>query len=278
MRRCEYFVGTSAGSIVAAHLVAGRIAAPPADRSRTLAPRRSAPPSPRQARRAARVARRVTGEWALARGVHIRTARRSGSPRPGAPSRGQRCCDARPAPTETLDGLRKHVARLGRPLRRAAPRRPRSTAAPARRIVFGSPGRAVRDRRRCGGRLLQRPVALCPGRDRRPRVRRRRRLERHQHGRGARRTRGSLVLCLNPTAQPSNDGHRVVCSAGSHARPRRSRHSRPAPGRDGLHLWPERDGRPRDGRQPNGPKQGRAPCLPPAIDRDSRSPPTARAA
>src|SRR5947209_66149 len=135
LRRCEYFVGTSAGSIVAAHLAAGR------------APRRPA-------HFGAEVALAGTGASSSLAGVGLRAARRAGSmalaagsafaplalgmAAPGGAVVRAAMLRAVPRPTDTLDGLREHVARSGvrfdGRLRIAAVDR-RS----GRRVMFGSP-------------------------------------------------------------------------------------------------------------------------------------------
>src|SRR5437764_9706798 len=63
LRQCDAFVGTSAGAIVAAHLVAGRSPRRPPDRD--TASTASARPAERLAQEGASASRRA-GEWALA--------------------------------------------------------------------------------------------------------------------------------------------------------------------------------------------------------------------
>ncbi|HTX32705.1 MAG TPA: patatin-like phospholipase family protein [Solirubrobacteraceae bacterium] len=140
MRQCEYFVGTSAGSIVAAHLVAGnsprrpkslpRAAEPP---SMSLAP---AAPANRLAEAGAVAARRA-GSWAVAAaGTFAPLALGLGAPG-GALLRGA-LLRRLPRPRQTLDRLQAHVAQEGARF----DGRLRVTAVDrgtGRRVVFGSP-------------------------------------------------------------------------------------------------------------------------------------------
>src|SRR5947209_4032693 len=114
MRQCEYFVGTSAGAIVAAHLIAGnsprrprslpRPASPP---STDLAP---AAPANRLAEAGAVAARRA-GSWAVAAaGTFAPLALGLAAPG-GALVRGT-LLRRLPRPRQTLDRLEEHVDSL----------------------------------------------------------------------------------------------------------------------------------------------------------------------
>jgi NTE family protein len=141
MRRCEYFVGTSAGSIVAAHLVAGRSPRRPDSRSEAT---ESAPAEPAPAETASRLAAagssaaRAAGSWAIAAaGTFAPLALGLATPG-GAALRGV-LLRRLPQPTQTLDSLKRHVASSGAQF----DGRLRVTAVErqsGRRVVFGSPG------------------------------------------------------------------------------------------------------------------------------------------
>ena len=140
MRQCEYFVGTSAGAIVAAHLAAGESPR----RSRSL-PRRAEPgvaspapaaPANRLAEAGATAARRA-GSWAVAAaGTFAPLALGLATPG-GAVLRGT-LLRRLPRPRQPLDQLHKHIeqsgARFDGRLRVTAVDR-----ANGRRVVFGSP-------------------------------------------------------------------------------------------------------------------------------------------
>ena len=141
MRRCEYFVGTSAGSIVAAHLVAGSSPRRP-DSLSGGAP--TAPAEPASAEPANRLATagssaaRAAGSWAVAAaGTFAPLALGLAAPG-GALVRGA-LLRRLPTPRQTLDRLKEQVARSGAQfdgrLRVTTVER-RS----GRRVVFGSPG------------------------------------------------------------------------------------------------------------------------------------------
>ena len=141
LRRCEYYVGTSAGAIVASHLVAGRSPRRPRQPGRAddAAPALPAPAEPanRLAVAGARAARRA-GSWALAAtGTFAPLALGLAAPG-GALLRGV-LLRRLPRPRQTLDDLTEHVARLGARfdgrLRVAVVERDSG-----RRVVFGSPG------------------------------------------------------------------------------------------------------------------------------------------
>jgi NTE family protein len=135
MRRCEYFVGTSAGSIVAAHLVAGdRPRRPPSVGSHLEVARPQ--PVGSLATAAIQAARRA-GDWALAMGS-LFAPMALGLAAPGGAMLRTALLRRLPRPRETLDELRRNVDRSGATfdgrLRVVAVDR-RS----GRRVVFGSP-------------------------------------------------------------------------------------------------------------------------------------------
>lgn len=140
-RRCEYFVGTSAGAIVAAHLVAGRSPRRPQSlpkiRASTTAPPASDESANRLAAAGAEAARRA-GAWAIAAASTFAPLA-LGVATPGAEVVRAALLRRLPEPTQTLDGLREHIANSGARfdgrLRVTAVER-RS----GRRVVFGSPG------------------------------------------------------------------------------------------------------------------------------------------
>jgi len=141
LRRCEYFVGTSAGAIVAAHLAAGRSPRRPASRtpvspdgSRELAP---AAPANRLAEAGALAARRA-GAWALAAASTFAPLALGLAAPGGAVMRGV-LLRRLPRPSQRLDRLHEHIRSLGARF----DGRLRVTAvdrASGRRVVFGSPG------------------------------------------------------------------------------------------------------------------------------------------
>ena len=185
LRDVEAFVGTSAGSIVAARLAAGRrpraarrgaSATPSADgRADELTPPACAP-----RRGAARVGWAVSAPLAAA-GHRATGARRR------ARARGRARARRRPRPHARTTCARASSA--GARASTGACGSAASTAAAGTRVVFGAPGAPTRQRRRGGPRLVRDPVGLRPGADRRPRVRRRRRVERDEPRRRARRPR-----------------------------------------------------------------------------------------
>jgi NTE family protein len=136
LRRCEYFVGTSAGSIVSAHLVAGRSPdRPPASGS---ALERSRTGKADGLAAAALDAARRAGAWAMAAGSPLAPAA-LGLAAPGGALLRAAMLRAMPQPRGRLDQLRAAVdasgARFDGRLRVVAVER-RS----GRRIVFGRPG------------------------------------------------------------------------------------------------------------------------------------------
>ena len=141
MRRCEYFVGTSAGSIVAAHLVAGRSPRRPESLTDGAEPAPAEPAPAAPANRLATAgssAARAAGSWAIAAaGTFAPLALGLAAPG-GAVVRGA-LLRRLPQPTQTLDGLKRHVASSGAQF----DGRLRVTAVErqsGRRVVFGSPG------------------------------------------------------------------------------------------------------------------------------------------
>ena len=134
-RNCEYFVGTSAGSIVAAHLVAGqRPRRPP---SADGGARRGAAAAGPETVGLARVAAR-TGDWALAIASTFAPLALGMAAPGGAVVRGT-LLRRLPRPTATLQGLQRHMDTLGARfdgrLRVATVDR-----GSGRRVIFGSPG------------------------------------------------------------------------------------------------------------------------------------------
>ncbi|HUZ28204.1 MAG TPA: patatin-like phospholipase family protein [Solirubrobacteraceae bacterium] len=195
LRRCEYFVGTSAGSMVAAHLVAGRSPRRPKE-----VPDGRRPASAEAQRRlggaGVRAARR-SGDWALATAATFAPLA-LGLLTPGGALVRAAMLRRLPRPTETLEGLRRHIESLGARfdgrLRVAAVDRDSG-----RRTVFGSPrapGASVAEavEASCTVPWLFAPVAIN-GRE-------------YVDGGvwsptnldAAPAGRGSHVLCLNPTA------------------------------------------------------------------------------
>ena len=209
LRGCEYFVGTSAGAIVAAHLVAGPVAAPavPSTVGAELEPRGADPRSDSLASGARRrPARRRVG---ARDGRHVRAARaRAGRPRRRGAARG--AAAAAPAPR------RRRSTRCAP--RSSAPARAStggcawspSTAVRGRRVVFGSPGAPDGHRRR-GGRGL---VHACRGCSRRSQIGGREYVDggvwSPTNLDAAPAGRDTHVLCLNPTGEPRR--HATRCS------------------------------------------------------------------
>jgi NTE family protein len=140
MRDCEYFVGTSAGAIVAAHLVAGNSPRRPRSlpQATTSSSSELAPAAPANGlAEAGAVAARRAGSWAVAAaGTFAPLALGLAAPG-GALMRGA-LLRRLPRPRQTLDRLEEHVAgsaaRFDGRLRVAAVER-----ASGRRVVFGSP-------------------------------------------------------------------------------------------------------------------------------------------
>jgi NTE family protein len=203
-RQAEYFVGTSAGAIVAAHLVAGKSPRRPDsdDSDGDTPPEAPAEPASRLGAAGARAAR-VTGEWALAAaGTFAPLA--LGLATPGGALARAALLRRLPRPRQNLAGLHENVAaeraRFDGRLRVTAVDR-RS----GRRVVFGSPGApaaSVADAvtASCTVPWMFEPFEIG-GRE-------------YVDGGVWSGTnmdvapagRGSLVLCLNPTASLPRDG------------------------------------------------------------------------
>jgi NTE family protein len=136
LRGCEYFVGTSAGSIVAAHLVAGNAPRRPSSVGTELEVARANPVGP-LATTALQAARRA-GSWAMAAGAMFAPLA-LGLAAPGGAVLRTALLRRLPRPRDTLDELRSEVERSGARfdgrLRIVAVDR-RS----GRRVVFGRPG------------------------------------------------------------------------------------------------------------------------------------------
>jgi NTE family protein len=136
LRRCEYFVGTSAGSIVAAHLVAGNAPRrpPSVGTEIELAP----PPAVTGLAAAAVQAARRAGAWAMAAASTFAPLA-LGVAAPGGAVMRAALLRRLPRPTETLEELGRRVERSGARfdgrLRVVAVDR-----GSGRRVVFGSPG------------------------------------------------------------------------------------------------------------------------------------------
>jgi NTE family protein len=136
LRRCEHFVGTSAGSIVCAHLVAGN---PPRRPSSVVAEVEPPRPQPVEglAEAAVEAARRA-GAWALAAGSTFAPLA-LGLAAPGGAVLRAALLRRVPRARGTLADLRRHVAQSGARfdgrLRVVAVERQTG-----RRVVFGSPG------------------------------------------------------------------------------------------------------------------------------------------
>ena len=198
MRRCDYFVGTSAGSIVAAHLVAGRSPRrPDPDGSNGSGPTEGrAEPATRLGAAGASAARR-SGELALAAASAFAPLA-LGLAAPGGALARAALLRRLPRPRQTLDGLRERItlsgARFDGRLRVTAVDR-RS----GRRVVFGSPRAPTATVADAAAASCAVPWLFAPieigGRE-------------YVDGGvwsgtnmdAAPAGRGSLVLCLNPTA------------------------------------------------------------------------------
>ena len=139
LRKCDYYVGTSAGSIVAAHLVAGNSPRRPRRIPDSAAPAQPAPTAPaRGLGEAGAVAVRQAGTLAMA-AARIFAPLALGAAAPGGAVVRAALLGRLPRPTQTLDDLRRHVERSGARF----DGRLRVTAVDrrtGRRVVFGSPG------------------------------------------------------------------------------------------------------------------------------------------
>ncbi|HZU59724.1 MAG TPA: patatin-like phospholipase family protein [Solirubrobacteraceae bacterium] len=135
LRRCDYFVGTSAGAIVSAHLAAGRSPRRPGSGRR---PREASfEPTERLAQAGTTAARRA-GAWAMAMASTFAPLA-LGLAAPGGAFMRALLLGRLPRPSQTLDQLRGHIDELGARF----DGRLRVTAVDrgtGRRVVFGSPG------------------------------------------------------------------------------------------------------------------------------------------
>jgi NTE family protein len=136
MRDCEHFVGTSAGSIVAAHLVAGEPLRRPGATSTELEV--ATPPAAVGLAAAALTAARRAGAWALAASSSFAPLA-LGLAAPGGALLRATLLRSLPRPRDTLDDLERQVdrsrARFDGRLRVTTVER-----TSGRRVVFGSPG------------------------------------------------------------------------------------------------------------------------------------------
>jgi NTE family protein len=197
LRRCEYFVGTSAGSIVAARLAAGRRPRRP-DRLPARHRRADAPAAPAGglAEASAQAARRA-GAFALAMaGAFAPLA--LGLAAPGGAIVRAAALRRLPRPEERLEDLRANIESLGARfdgrLRVVAVER-----SSGRRVIFGSPGAPRTTVARAVAASCSVPWLFAPVR-----------IGEREYVDGgvwsptnldaAPAGRGSLVLCLNPTA------------------------------------------------------------------------------
>ncbi len=136
MRACETFVGTSAGAIVAAHLVAGSAPRRPSHVGTEIELARANPVGPLAT--AAGAAARRAGSWALAMGSTFAPLA-LGVSAPGGALLRTALLRRLPRPPDNLDGLRSEVERSGARfdgrLRVVTVDR-----GSGRRVVFGRPG------------------------------------------------------------------------------------------------------------------------------------------
>ncbi len=136
LRRCEHFVGTSAGSIVCSHLIAGNSPRRPGQVGTEIEPAR-AQPVEGLAAAGLRAARRA-GEWALAASSAFAPLA-LGLAAPGGAVMRAALLRRLPRPRDTLADLGRHVEQSGARF----DGRLRVTAVDrrtGRRVVFGSPG------------------------------------------------------------------------------------------------------------------------------------------
>ncbi len=136
LRRCEHFVGTSAGAIVSAHLAGGSRPRRPPDPGSEPEP--ASAPSAGSFSAAALEAMRSAGAWALATGSTFAPLA-LGLAAPGGALMRATLLRRLPRPVGNLDGLKIQVERSGPKfdgrLRVAAVDR-----GTGRRVVFGAPG------------------------------------------------------------------------------------------------------------------------------------------
>ncbi len=136
LRRCEYIVGTSAGAIVAAHLIAGERPRRPVETGTEIEPARPQPVTTLAS--VAQAAARRAGGWALAAGASFAPLA-LGISAPGAAVLRATMLRRLPRPTTTLDRLAANIERTGARF----DGRLRIVAVDRRngkRVVFGSPG------------------------------------------------------------------------------------------------------------------------------------------
>ncbi len=138
LRDCDYYVGTSAGSIVAAHLVSGQPPRRPSTIDSDLDPLPSAPQPADGLAAAGLAAARRAGQWALAVGATFAPLA-LGLAAPGGAVARAVLLRRLPTPKQTLSDLKRNLERLeprfdGRLRVAAVDRRT------GRRVVFGSPG------------------------------------------------------------------------------------------------------------------------------------------
>ena len=201
-RRCEYLVGTSAGSIVAATLVAGRRLEAGDRAARAWARgRRSSAPRRRCAALGGGVARLTAAAASPLAPVALATLAPAGRLARAA------ALAAAPRPTAGSTALGRQLDALGARF----DGRLRITAVDrrsGRRVVFGAPGAPERERADAVLASCAVPWLFAPVDDRRPRVRRRRRLEPDQPRRRARRPRrAGPVPRPDRRRRPAAGGH-----------------------------------------------------------------------
>ena len=136
LRRCEHFVGTSAGAIVAAHLAAGN--APRRPQAVGTEIELVTPPPPTGLTAAALEAARRAGGWALAAGSAF-VPLALGIATPGGALMRAGLLRRLPRPRQDLDGLRRQIERSG-PRFDGRLRVVAVDRGTGRRVVFGAPG------------------------------------------------------------------------------------------------------------------------------------------
>ena len=197
LRRCEYFVGTSAGAIVAAHLVAGERPRRPIETGSEIEPARPQPVTTLAT--VAQAAARRAGGWALAAGASFAPLA-LGISAPGGAVLRATMLRRLPRPTTTLDHLASNIERTGARF----DGRLRIVAVDRRggkRVVFGSPGAPRATVAQAVAASCSIPWLFAPVRDRRPRLCRRRRVEREQPRRRAGRP-GYPRALFEPDGEP----------------------------------------------------------------------------
>jgi NTE family protein len=211
LRDCEHFIGTSAGSIIAAQLAAGRAPRRPESTGTTLEVARVRNGAERRLGAAALQAARRAGEWTLAPWAPLALAATG----PGGAIVRAGVLTRLARPHRTLEGLRARVegygARFDGRLRVAAVDRLRGT-----RVVFGSPGAphttvAQAVEASCAVPWLFAPVTICGREYVDGGVWSATNLDAAPAG------RDTHVLCLNPTAG-INGTHTLVAVARRLAR------------------------------------------------------------